>query len=474
MKGLLLSVFLCSLLSHADCIILDSQEPARSQSDALFVLLKRQPQCPTSVQQLSAALARNGLVASSSMVANRGRNNPGLGSFSFFEQVTGSLRGFGTIGEGEVFFGHFTGKDDNQVYLDQTPDEGKLLIEALGWDIQKKLFNFYELIGAGKSAKWFYRGDSADILKDNALIYREVPNGVSRFGNRLRCSACHASGGPIMKEQAGPHNDWWTHERPLIFKPNRPSKEILEKLNHIEDASAFSRHVQAGIEKLEASPEYVALRSALSLQEQLRPLFCENEINLESDLGDTQTIHIPSAFFVNPFLSWKDYQIARGDYLDLLAKKQMRFPETDLADADHAWLTPVKGYSDLLAIETLIKMNVVDRNFVMAVLSIDSQRPIFSSKRCDLLKLVPNETQDWLKLFKSNLNSSRLAGASELLHKLNGETSEVPPSETSLMEAFEELLRVRISVQQSEISQNPRGSILEPGFRVIFPEPPPK
>jgi hypothetical protein len=38
---------------------------------------------------------------------------------------------------------------------------------------------------------------------------------------------------------------------------------------------------------------------------------------------------------------------------------------------------------------------------------------------------------------------------------------------------FERLLVARLAVAKSEISTNPRGKILEPGFRVIFPLPKP-
>lgn len=36
---------------------------------------------------------------------------------------------------------------------------------------------------------------------------------------------------------------------------------------------------------------------------------------------------------------------------------------------------------------------------------------------------------------------------------------------------FKKLIEARVAVYNAEISKNPRGQILEPGFRVIFPIP---
>lgn len=105
------------------------------------------------------------------------------------------------------------------------------------------------------------------------------------------------------------------------------------------------------------------------MQEQLRPLFCPVELNLESDstpLDDKAAqINIPSAFFVDPLLmqgSAGSISIKRADYDAALKALKSSFPEALPArpDADHGWLTPVKAFSDSLAIESLIKDGLIE------------------------------------------------------------------------------------------------------------------
>ena len=264
------------------CQIYNSNgSPASIQNDAHFLILSGLPNCPEDVIEYKNQLLKLRLSSKPTMVANRGKNNSHLGSFSFFEQVTGVLNGTlkVAVAEGEFFFGHFTKKVNNQIDLDQAKNKGQLLIELIAWDYAKQLFNFYELIGTGGSAKWFYRGDSKDILFDNQFLYR---TSTPQFGRTLRCSACHASGGPIMKELSAPHNDWWTKQRPLSFGNAALSSQIKMALNNIQDASTLSHAVQTASLKLQASPAYQQIKSRESLQEQLRPLFCDTEINIES------------------------------------------------------------------------------------------------------------------------------------------------------------------------------------------------
>jgi len=215
--------FTCAALpAGAACVIQNSDHTATQPKGDAFYELLTQP-CPLRAQDLKAQLIAGGALVEPAMVGNRGIHNPELGSFSFFETVSGQI-GKVSINKGEFFFGHFTAAtDEHQLILDQEPEAGKLMVELIAWDKSKGLFNFYELIGQGSTALWFYRGDSLDILHDNAFLYRDVPPGKPKFGKTLRCAGCHSSGGPIMKELALPHNDWWTIARPLEFGSNQPS-----------------------------------------------------------------------------------------------------------------------------------------------------------------------------------------------------------------------------------------------------------
>jgi hypothetical protein len=157
---------------------------------------------------------------------------------------------------------------------------------------------------------------------------------------------------------------------------------------------------------------------------------------------------------VNPLLREESIKISRYEYENLMRKYGLKFPETRETDSDHAWLTPVKGYSDLLAIQRLIKNQIVSANFVKTVLQIEEASPLFSRRRCDLLKRLPKQSEDnWERKF---------------LEGLSDEVFKATSTDTEL--AFIKLMKLRKAVYKSEISQNPKGQILEPGFRVIFPE----
>ncbi len=479
------------LWAQTKCNVYDLQNaPTHAQNDALGLVLRSVQKCPTNVQELKALLLSRGDQIEPAMVANRGRHNPELGSFSFFETVRNNSE-TRKILPGDFFFGHFTKAVEKEIILDQQPASGKLLIEALAWDPVKKVYNFYELIGEESSAHWFFRGDSLDILKDNSYIHRDPPPHTPKYGRTLRCSACHSSGGPIMKELEFPHNDWWTKSRPLEFGSNNPSNEIKTWLTDLVDASTFSEYVKAGIEKLELSPTYQQFRSKISLQEQLRPLFCENEINLESDVlsgfeWQQSPVQIPVDFIASPLLTNRSdlhVTVERNDYQRFLTQQRMKFPETEFMDADHAWLVPVKGFSDLLAIQSLIDHNVVDEKFVADVLAVDFQNPLFSKKRCHLLKLLPDTTEgNWRESFTENLKQSQSPEALQLLEYLqnpkytmrwhqNNVREYLLRTQSSPSALYSRLLNQRKAAFSSEISKNPLGQILEPGFRVIFPVP---
>lgn len=462
--------------------------PAPVFADALSLTLNSAETCPTGVEAFKALMRARGLTTLPSMVANRGRHNPALGSFSFFERVVGRLPGGRAVKDGEFFFGHFTEGDGATLRLAQEPAAGALLIELIAWDPGKGLFNFYELIGTGGSARWFYRGDSADIWADNSAVHL-TPTPV--FGTRLRCSACHASGGPILKEIEAPFNDWWTRTRPLPLGPNRPDVATATILNELRDVAEFAASVKTGIDFLQAEPRAAARRAARSWPERLRPLFCENEINLASDLAPLEAaqgaLRLPMAFVTHPFLAAEPVMLPKSLYLGLLNKFGSRFPETNRVDADHGFLTPVRSHSDELALAELLQTGAVDEEFVADVLAVDFRRPLFSAGRCSLLKALPAVwTADWKSRLSANLAALKTAPAAELRDFLTNpaknlefhrQTARSYRARIALEAAtpagaedlYIKMLWTRRELARSPISQNPRGRILEPGFRVIFP-----
>lgn len=488
--GLFSGLMLVLHLAKASCPLYYNNLPIPAgHQDAVSILLSVANTCPQSIQDFMVLMKNQSLTLHTAMVANRGRHNPRKGSFSFFSAISGQMANGFQVHKGEFYLGFFTDRIEGQLKLDQAPEEKKLLIELIAWDKAASQFNFYELRGLDQhSVRWYYRGNSQDAYLDNHYLYRRVPRDQAKFGNRMRCSACHNSGGPIMKELSPPHNDWWASSNPLPLGPNRPDAEVQDLIQNLIEADEFADLVRKGMNYLDNSEAMSEFKGRLSLQEQLRPLFCTNEINLESDQASplAAEVNIPSAFWLNPLLGQVETSLNQQAYRSLLTRYKMQFPETQLADADHAWLTPVKGYQDLQAIRQLIEQGVVSPHFAKAVLMIDLNHPLFSRARCDLLNMLPEANKkDWEKAFtvklwlSKDINAARLAGYLEadeaelagLIQAYLEQIKQQMQSTQGQQQAFKQLLASRQSVYQEELSQNPRGQILEPVFRVIFPLP---
>ncbi|MFN0124230.1 MAG: hypothetical protein ACKV2V_27335 [Blastocatellia bacterium] len=478
------------------CVILDNAgKPARNLHDPLAKLLSAKP-CPANAFELRTRLQEAGAKIKTTLVANRGFHNPAQGSFSMFEIVTGRLTSGGAgIADGEFFFGHFTARTGASLIASQPPSSENLMIELIAWDPEKKVFNFYEELGDGRKGLWFYRGDSLDIMADLTSLHRPPTPGSPQFGKRLRCSGCHLAGGPIMKEMALPHNDWWMQERTLPFGGAKPDATLSGILAGLVDATELAHSVQAGMAKLRQSETFREADKKRSLPERLRPLFCPVELNLASDPAPMDQkaprISIPSAFLVNPMLARGDIDIAREHYDAALTTLKSAFPEALPArrDGDHGWLTPVKAFSDTQAIEALIEEGLIDREFVMDVLAVDMTNPLFSTGRCGLLRLLPPKADTtWRNTFQGSLQAA--APGNPAARELHGNLT-TPSRDTTFHQtratallaqsrkqaqsapAVIDLLRLlaqrRAEARASAISQNRLGQILEPNFRVIFP-----
>ncbi|MCA9507890.1 MAG: hypothetical protein KC505_05665, partial [Myxococcales bacterium] len=421
--------FFCLKVGAAPCIVKNSQgQVSKKQYDALFLELTEAQACPQNVEQLSELIKDDPNSIDTFMVANRGRRNPALGSFSFFEMTTKTILVDGQSFTSEIFFGHFSHRVDGEILLDQSPSYKKLVIEAISFDIKKEVYNFYELIGLGDRAQWYYRGDSLDALLDNEFLYRQVPKESRKFGIRMRCSACHNSGGPIMKEIDAPYNDWWTEKKQLIFAPNALSAKIQQKVDRLKDAGFLAQEVIKANEKLLSSKKYIEARARLSLPEQLRPLFCTSEINLRSSqfgiFDQVDEIFLPLDFFSSELIEKFSLSFSASMYKVYLKKYNLFFPETNLQDADHMWLTPVKSFVEKFIIENLVKNKIISLKHVKDILMFDFKNPVLSDERCQLLRFVPDDNgQDWMSNFINNLHLSGVEKFTQLAKILSDEKS---------------------------------------------------
>jgi len=481
MKNVILVTLIClSLKSFGKCQVVNGG----GNNDLLASLISVKAKCPQTVLDLKRVFKEDGLKSYPALVANRGFHNPKHGSFSIFE----TLEGFSNLHQIAIkaeylYFGHFTGKDgSNIIVLDQHNSNGKLLVELIAYDFKKKVYNFYELIGGAPSPAWIYRGDSYDALYDNKALKIK---GVQAKPSKMRCSACHNSGGPIMKEIDYPHSDWWTEKNLVDFGNAKLSNELNQYIGEFVDGSKFSEIVKNGIKLLSSSN----ITNSLSIKEQLRPLFCTTEINLKSDeemflVESNHVLKISSETFVNPFLvSTYAMSMDKEKYTKSLLDLNSSFPETNNLDAQFGFHTPVKSYVDIAAINKMIETNVIDEEFAIDILSVDYKNPLFSTKRCELLGEINNTSswkKDFIDSFKKKTDTVSVNLLNNLLvlnkveHKITAKQYLLNKernwnTQNGVGQEVLKLDKLRNSVFSDEISKNPRGQILEPGFRIVFP-----
>jgi hypothetical protein len=478
-------------LCQAECI--PEHVPPQPNQDALARLLKAQDQCPATTPDFLNVVEGSGAKLETTMVNFLGFDNPNPGVFFLFQIVSGRLAGPNlSVERGDLLFGHFlTANERSQLVL----DTGGLLVEAIAWDPTKQMFNFYELTKAKDckqpGAHWCYRGDSRLILEDIEFLDRQRDAGQNPFNNRLRCSGCHVNGGLVQKELAPPHNDWFTTSHKLPLGSLTPDATVAKLFQGLVDADELTKLVQASSQRLTGSPEYRKALQSRTMQEQLRPLFCAVELNIESDPDpfeqSTPAVQIPAGFFVDPRLAASSIAIPRQNYEQALKQLRSQLPEKPVpSDSDHAWLTPVKANSDVVMIKALVEMGVVDDEFVADVLAVDFTDPLFSPSRCRLLRLVPPSGPDFLPRFEANLQASAEPAAKQLLDNLTDPKRDAKfhrqqaadyldacqkrsAKPEAAIEWFGVLAQRRSDVDQEEISQHPRGHILESPDRVVFP-----
>ena len=472
-------------VSRAACVPQKLATPA--PQDPVARVLAQQTTCPKNAMEFVATLQRSGARLEPTMVNFVGFHNPDAGAFFFFEIVSsaGAAPSNFAIARGDLLFGHFTTATNDARLVSN--DSG-LVIELIAWDPDKQFYNFYELV----DGQWFYRGDSKDILDDIELLHRQRSASAGPFGTRLRCSGCHVNGGLLQKELAAPHNDWFLKDRKLPLGTLAPDAFVKARLADLVDGGELSKLVSASARRLADSPGYRKVLAGRSMQEQLRPLFCPVELNLESDAEPFDerkpALRLPSAFFVDPRLASADISVQRPHYDSALQKLRSRLPQTPgRADADHGWLAPVKAQSDTVALDALIEQGVVDQEFAADVLAVDFTNPVFSKTRCALLKLVPDKGgADFVARFQKALRGTNAPGAADLLRNLtdparnasfhqkqalvylaNCQGRAADPG--AVLEWSRLLAQRRAEVRASEISHNPRGHILEDPGRIVFP-----
>jgi hypothetical protein len=436
------------------------------------------------------------------LVANRGHDNPKLGSFSFFETYSGPRPG-GMVAEGELFLGFFSAAPGGKLAVLDDASPGELMMELIAWDASRQVYNFWELTGDGTEGRWHLRGDSTDILADVADI--NLGKAGAKFGGRLRCSGCHTLGGPIMKEIEAPYNDWHTKDNPLTLgdiqldpgnDPTNPRHVAARLWRDAEDAANLSVQVKKGIDRL-IEARRLRKFDDQSLRQQLRSLFTTMEMNLATDtvpfarrVKNNESIELPAAFFVDARLAGEAKPIAVDVklYQKVLEKAGSRFAPREtpgLTESHFAFSVPVRSYIDNRMLDALVREKVLDEELIAAVLAVDITTPVFSARRASLLRYVPETAGSAADLREQLMTALDKAVGDPAARELLALLKEGKPraaaqayletcrglagNNDAVLDWWRIASQRRAELDAAETAQNPRGKITEPGFRILFP-----
>jgi hypothetical protein len=503
MKGLFLLAV--PLLAVSLCA---AQPGDEVKKDAVQRGLLAGPDVPRDVLAVRQRLLQLGGKLKTHIVANRGHDNPKFGSFSFFETYTGPIPG-GKVEDGEFFLGFFSEPQNGKLAVDNQAQKHQLMMELIAWDYTKKVYNFWELIGDGKTGQWQFRGDSNDILADVTEVYMTADR--PKFGKRLRCSACHTLGAPIMKELWEPHNDWYRAGEPLPLgaltldegdNAMNPRHAAAKLWKNATDASHLSDRVMHSANKL-ITARLQKEDAKVTLRHQLRSLFAAMEINLIGDnkpfskrVKDGSAVQLPQEFFVDAALAGKPGRVPVDVkvYQDVVKKVNARLAAKEtpgLVETHHAFNVPVRSWIDGVVVSKLLMQGNLDLQLVLSVLAIDFTTPIHSTKRAGLLRYVPEKAQDAVDLRRQLTAALKEAkgdpAAQQLLayltepqytvehfRKMAADYLDVIHKAAGDVEAVTDWWRIasqrREELKVAPTAPTPQHNITEPGFRVIFPE----
>lgn len=481
-----------SLLAQGQqCGIQAAQGNSIEGNSDYFIFALSQGACPKSVPELRQRLLALGFILEPTIVNRQGFGNVTMGQYAVVESVLGTpLGSTAPIPRGQFFITYNLEPNAKGVLdFEKNWTNQAVNIQVLVWDQRKNLFNFYELASGTQTPLWTYAGDSRNSIADTRLIYR-VPG--APYGQSNRCTACHQSGGPILKEFTSPFNDWWQKARPLPFGNRVMDPQVLNIVKQVVDVRFAVQSVKSGIDTLTASPTYRGLRASTSMQELLRPVFCPTDVQLGSSNGpldfNPALINVPSGFLVDPLFLKTEITLPTQAYLFALNAFGSKFGNTTRVDGDHAFITPVRSYNDQVEVYRLVQAGIISQETLADIYAVDMANPVFSFKRCRLLSLVPlAPSSNWLQGFIQVLASSNLPGAKEMALNFTSndrtlqfhtqmaeqfitrcqQAAGTPQGAASLVKY---LSQTRLAIQRTQISKHPNGSLLDQSKRFLFPK----
>ncbi len=284
---------------------------------------------------------------------------------------------------------------------------GAGLLEVMGWDADKKAFNYYERQG---ERTWFWKGDSTHALKAQS--------------RRQGCFKCHMNGAPIMKELRSPWTNWHTQDAAIqdeAIPEDSPLKnDPLFFTENLTKGEQLENHIKAWVTKTNKGHINRLLNDQMDVRTALRSLFETTTANLvhspEPSVGHGAIVPIPFSFFVNAqgfddaarleisvpeafgnCDSWCQPAVERSAYQKALVtfefalKGPVNF-ERKPGDTHFAFAIPEVAYEDNDMVKQLVRSGIISSRFAACGLAVDFPNPVYSDLRKQLLSFVPKVT----------------------------------------------------------------------------------
>jgi hypothetical protein len=263
-------------------------------------------------------------------------------------------------------------------------------VEIMAFDETAGVFNYYET--DGRELHFF--GNSKDMLK-----------GAGANGDR-RCAQCHTGGGLIMKELDTP----WLHWEGHMDTPG--ARELVEAhadLGTKATGAEFEGVTKAGNVKWNKTRlAHLTERDDVNVQDILRPLFCDVELNLDNGAdfpspvgggrGGDELRRIPFDSLLDPQLKgFGSISVEFTDYDELIKANGQRIQGVPGAiDTVFDYTFVERAHADNDFINQLKGAGIIDDDFIKDVLMVDFTRHVFSTDRCGLLTFAPDLGRDEL------------------------------------------------------------------------------
>jgi hypothetical protein len=295
------------------------------------------------------------------------------------------------------------------------PGKPAPFLQVIGYDSNRNLFNFYQLLGnddAPEIRTWMWSGDSTTAHDPR------LSGGA--------CQLCHINGALNMKELASPWNNWQS-PKASIRGDNIPVGVANDPLfQQLSGADALQTVFQGLQTKYTNGLVAASIKNdkIVGVPALLRRLITNSTVSFAAVPPEEISngyMTVPPDFFMWTALSspslglstLPDLAVPVRQHTDFIKTHGYALQQTDGKELFYQqagttffpFFVPVPAYEDQLAIQLMLDQGVIDPPFAAAVLMVDFSNPVFSAQRHSLMKYASMiDTADVIVSGSNNTN----------------------------------------------------------------------